>query len=109
MLVESAGTDHGYTRFSAPCEATSHSATVGKCPPSHAQKAKASNQVMQFAGRVSLVPGASVHVPQSLPHAFCSAMSAARSAGNEVSQLESQPLFAILGSAPAPALGLLPG
>src|SRR3954471_21962363 len=67
IAVEVGGADHGYTRCSSPPAAAKfHSASVESRPPSHAQKANASNQFTQLMGSSSCSPGASVQL--SPPH-----------------------------------------
>src|SRR5262249_27149030 len=71
-VVDAAGSDHGYARCNVPAAAAYiDSASVGRKPPSQAQNAIASNQVMQLIGSSSLPATASVHVandpPQMLP------------------------------------------
>jgi hypothetical protein len=57
MVVSPSGTEHGYARCSLPpTEANSHSASVGKYPPSQMQNAIASYQLTQFIALSSLAP-----------------------------------------------------
>jgi hypothetical protein len=54
---------HGYSRcWLPPAAAYSHSASLGKNPPSQMQKAYDSYQVTQLIGRFSWLPAGSVHV-----------------------------------------------
>ena len=54
---------HGNLRSSAPATAAySHSASLGRKPPSQMQNAASSYQFSQLMGRFSLAPGALVHV-----------------------------------------------
>src|SRR6185437_10685254 len=95
------GTDHGYTRWSVPPTAAKlHSASVGRRPPSHAQKANASNHVTLLMGRSSFGPGTSVHEP---PPRFCFKTPAF--GGSSGLQDGVQPLFGIFGCAPEPTSG----
>src|SRR5450755_1778125 len=94
----------GYARSSEPPSAAySHSASVGKRPPSHAQNANASNQLTQFMGSVSCP--VVLHVWYFAWHCtFCA--NAVPSAAMEPSHAgDCQPLFGIDGCAPAPFAG----
>jgi hypothetical protein len=54
---------HGYSRcWLPPAAAYSHSASLGKNPPSQMQKAYASYQFTQVIGRFSWLPNVLVHV-----------------------------------------------
>ena len=54
--------DHGKTRSSPPDAASSHSASVGRNPPSQMQNAYASYHVTQLIAFCSFVPIDGVHV-----------------------------------------------
>src|SRR5580704_15894982 len=54
---------HGYSRcWLPPAAAYSHSASLGRKPPSQMQNAYASNQFTQLIGSRSLLPADGVHV-----------------------------------------------
>src|SRR4051812_10847287 len=90
-------------RWSLPPSAAKFiSAYVGRRPPSHAQNAKARNQLTSLIGRRSFAPGVSVHVAFERAS---DARSAVRSAGKSVFHPELQPEPASFGFAPTPAAG----
>src|ERR1700689_3724488 len=63
FVAPGAAVPHGYSCCSAPpAPAYSHSASLGRKPPSQMQKAYASNQFSQTMGSFSLTPGIVVHV-----------------------------------------------
>src|SRR5579872_1004000 len=73
--VPSAAVPHGYSRcWLPPAAAYSHSASLGRKPPSQMQKAYASCHVTQLIGKFSWPEGEGVHVakggtPAGDPHA----------------------------------------
>src|ERR1700689_3531654 len=64
LLVPGSVEPHGYSRCRLPAAAAySHSASLGRKPPSQMQKAYASYQVTQLIGRFSRLPAALVQIP----------------------------------------------
>src|SRR5689334_19996262 len=101
-VASGAADPQGNWRFSVPpAAAYSHSASVGSRPPSHAQKANATNQLRQLMGRSSLGPGSLVQVFEVSQAKL--ATSAAVSPGMYVCQSKpssSQPNFEIFECPP---------
>src|SRR5580698_5512518 len=63
LAVPGAAEPHGYSRcWLPPTAAYSHSASLGRKPPSQMQKAYASYQFTQLIGRFSFAPAEGVHV-----------------------------------------------
>src|SRR6185369_948029 len=81
-----------------PDAAYSHSASVGRRPPSQAQNANASYQLTQFIGMRSFVP-AGFQVAESV------AQSKGKIAPMEAFHADCHPLFEISGCRPAPLVG----
>src|SRR5271167_2270053 len=68
FAVPGAVDPHGYSRcWLPPAAAYSHSASLGRNPPSQMQNAYASYQVTQFIGRFSFPAAVPVHVVEA-PH-----------------------------------------
>src|SRR5258708_1095313 len=89
FAVPGAVDPQGYSRSgSPPAAAYSHSASLGRNPPSQMQKAYASYQFKQSMGRPSWLPGVLVHVelyPQNWRFASFAPISALSDASQPVS------------------------
>src|ERR1019366_4678527 len=89
---------HGYSRsWLPPAAAYSHSASLGKNPPSQMQNAYDSHQFTQFIGRFSLLLADVVHVAKLASHArlvFVGAMLLSSAVTPPVSYVPVSPLLA---------------